>query len=149
MSKPIKRIANSVDDVVSVLMWAKEMTIKAIASGPVEITLGRPKRSLSQNNKQWVLLAEISQQVPWHGEKLTPEEYKWLLTAAVKGTKCVRGVDGGVVMMGQSTSNKDKEWFSELIEYYYYFGSDRGVKWSSNQQIFIINTGNQNEKANS
>jgi len=30
MSKPIKRVANSVDDVVSVLMWAKEMTIKAM-----------------------------------------------------------------------------------------------------------------------
>jgi len=130
VSKSIKLTVSSHDQLPMLIDWVVGKTEKALAAGPVEITLGRPKRSLSQNSKQWVLLNDISQQVEWHGEKLTPEEYKWLLTAAVKGTKCVRGVDGGVVMMGQSTSNKDKEWFSELIEYYYYFGSDRGVKWS-------------------
>ena len=130
MSKSIKLTVMSGEGIGGGLAWVNKNLLLTLAAGPVEITLGRPKRSLSQNNKQWVLLNDISQQVPWHGEKLTPEEYKWLLTAAVKGTKCVRGVDGGVVMMGQSTSDKDKEWFSELIEYYYYFGSDRGVKWS-------------------
>ncbi len=130
MSKSVKTLVTNVSQLKARLDWVVEMATRGLAAGPVEITLGRPKRSLSQNNKQWVLLNDISQQVEWYGEKLEPEEYKWLLTAAVKGTKCVRGVDGGVVMMGQSTSDKDKAWFSELIEYYYYFGSDRGVKWS-------------------
>ena len=139
MGKSIKLNIDNMAHIGGALSWVKENLILTLPAGPVEITLGRPKRSLSQNNKQWVLLTDISQQVPWHGEKLTPEEYKWLLTAAVKGTKCVRGVDGGVVMMGQSTSDKDKAWLSELIEYYYYFGSDRGVKWSA-QSTDIYNS---------
>jgi len=130
VSKSIKLTVMSGEGIGGGLAWVRTNLELTLCAGPVEITMGRPKRSLSQNNKQWVLLNDISQQIEWHGEKLTPEEFKWLLTAAVKGTKCVRGVDGGVVMMGQSTSDKDKEWFSELIEYYYYFGSDRGVKWS-------------------
>lgn len=130
MSKSITFKLLSGEGLGAAAKWLNDNCCKALTAGPVIITLGREKRSLSQNNKQWVLLNDISSQVEWYGERLTPEEYKWLLTAAVKGTKCIRGVDGGVVMMGQSTSDKDKDWFSELIEYYYYFGSDRGVKWS-------------------
>jgi hypothetical protein len=107
------------------------MVLKALRGGSVIVTLGRETRTNDQNRKMWATLADISNQVPWHGLKLMPEEYKDLLTAGLKKSKVVPNLDStGFVILGYRTSKMNKREFSELIEFIYAFGAERGVVWS-------------------
>lgn len=92
--------------------------------------LGRPRRTLDQNAKLWPMLTDVSRQVDWHGEKLTPEEWKDVFTAGLKRQKAVPGIDGGFVVLGAHTSTMDKREFIDLIELIAAFGSERDVIWS-------------------
>lgn len=93
------------------------------------VTISEPKRSLVQNALMWVLLGELSNQVEWHGIKLTPENWKDMCTAALKKQEVVPGIDGGFVVLGTSTRKMSKQEMSELIEFIYAFGAQRGVEF--------------------
>src|ERR1035437_2578141 len=67
-----------------------------------------PNRTLSQNSKLWPMLADVSKQVVWYGEKLTDDEWKDMFTAALKKEKVVPGINGGFVVCGQHTSTMPK-----------------------------------------
>jgi hypothetical protein len=82
-------------------------------------------RSLEQNALLWPLLECLEKQVDWYGQKLTKYEWKDVMTAGLKKSKVVPGIDGGVVICGQSTSQMTKKYFSELIELIYAFGSQQ------------------------
>lgn len=84
-------------------------------------------RSLDQNSLLWPLLTELSNQVDWYGQKLTPDEWKDVTTAGLKRSKIVPGIDGGFVVVGASTSKMDKRTFSELVELILAFGAQHGV----------------------
>ena len=107
-----------------------ETANKGIKSGPFVVTLSRPKRNTKQNALLWALLGEVSQQVNWYGQKLSPEDWKNVCTASLTKQSAVPGIDGGVVMVGASTSRMDKQTFSNLIEVVYSFGAQQGVKFS-------------------
>lgn len=109
-------------------VWA--MVQRGLQAGPVVITLGRKKRSLSQNKKLWPMLTDLSRQVEWYGEKLSPEDWKHVLSAGLLKQRAVPGIDGGFVVLGISTSQMDKKVFSDLIELIYAFGAEKGVQWS-------------------
>lgn len=89
------------------------------------------KRSDAQNRRLWAMLTEISQQVDWYGQKLTPEEWKHVFSASLKRQKAVPGLDGGFVVLGQSTSKMTKSEMSELQQLMEAFGAERGVKFSA------------------
>lgn len=127
----ISRMVHEVNGVRSAVGWVFEMVSKALQAGPVMIILTRPTRSKEQNAKQWAMLEDIRKSIPvWHGHKMTTDDYKDLLTAAWKGQTLLPGVDQGFVALGVRTSKLNKVQFSELIELYYAFGSERGVTWS-------------------
>lgn len=86
-------------------------------------------RTLDQNSLLWPLLTELSNQVDWYGQKLTKEEWKDVMTAGLKRSKIVPGIDGGFVVVGTSTSKMDKKTFSELIELIHAFGAQHDVKF--------------------
>lgn len=110
--------------------WA---TAKALLMAGHRLVLEvRPeKRSDAQNRTLWSALRDVSQQVEWHGQKLSDEEWKNVFSAALKRQKVVPGLDGGFVVLGQSTSRMTKGEFSELMELIWAFGSEREVKWSA------------------
>lgn len=110
--------------------WVESLVTKGLKGGPVIITLSREKRTEAQNRKMWPMLQDISEQATWFDERLRPEEWKDLFTAAVKNLKTVPGIEGGIVVLGMSTSGMKKKEFSELIEYMYAWGSENAVKWS-------------------
>lgn len=110
--------------------WVEAMVGKGLQKGPVTIALKRPSRTLDQNAKLWPMLTDISRQVDWYGERLTPEEWKDVLTAGLKKQRAVPGIDGGFVVLGAHTSRMSKAEFSELIELIYSFGAEHGVEWS-------------------
>jgi len=87
-----------------------------------------PRRSLDQNSLMWSLLQQISKEVVWHGQKLSSEDWKDVLTASLRQTRVVPGIDAGsFVPLGMRTSQMTKEEISELLELIYAFGTDRGV----------------------
>lgn len=89
-----------------------------------------PRRSGDQNALMWSLLGQISKQVDWYGQKLTSEDWKDVLTASLRRTRVVPGIDAGTfVPLGMRTSQMTKEEISDLLELIYAFGSEKGVKF--------------------
>lgn len=128
--RELQRQIQSEDDIRFALSWAEALIRKGLAAGPVLLSLGRPRRTLDQNAKMWPMLTDIARQVEWHGLKLSPEDWKDILTASLRKQRAVPGIDGGFVVLGMSTSKMGKELFSDLIELMYAFGAEHDVVWS-------------------
>ena len=77
----------------------------------------------------WANLEDIAQQVVWYGVKLTKDEWKDVLTAALKKQKVVPGIEGGFVVIGARTSKMTVPEMTELIELSTAFGTQQGVKF--------------------
>jgi hypothetical protein len=107
----------------------KERAIQAIhqAGDEYVVTITEPKRSMVQNALMWCLLGELAEQVDWYGQKLTAENWKDVLTAALKKQEVVPGIEGGFVVLGTSTRKMTKLEMSELIDFIYHFGAEKGV----------------------
>lgn len=90
-------------------------------------------RSLEQNARLWAMLTDVSNQVDWYGQTLTPEEWKDVLTAAMKKQKVVPGVDGGFVVIGARTSKMGVREMVELMELIEAFGAQQGVRFSARE----------------
>jgi hypothetical protein len=91
-------------------------------------------RSLDQNARFWALLGDISEQVDWHGQKLKPEDWKHVFSASLKQQRAVPGLDGGFVVLGQSTSKMTVREMSDLMEIASAFGAARGVRFSGSEE---------------
>ena len=101
-----------------------------MASEDMICEIKKKTRSLEQNAKMWAMLAEVSDQVNWYGNKLTSDEWKDVFSASLKSQKVVPGIDGGFVVCGQRTSKMTKSEMAELIELMMAFGVEREVKFS-------------------
>ena len=95
------------------------------------VTVKKKTRSIEQNSRMWAMLNEISQQVVWHGKKLTPEEWKHVFSAAMKKQDVVPGLDGGFVVLGQSTSQMTVKEMCEMQELMEAFGAQQGVRFAA------------------
>jgi hypothetical protein len=111
------------------------MACRAVVEAPDEwiCTLAEPTRNSSQNALLWVLLQAFADQLKWpvNGElvKLTPEEWKDLLSAAYKreSQRVAMGLDGGMVMLGLRTSKMGKRDFAEFVDFIHATAAARGV----------------------
>lgn len=113
---------------LSVWTQAKAMLI---AGNRMVLTLAPETRSIAQNARLWAMLTDISQQVNWHGRKLTPEEWKHVLSASLKKQDVVPGIDGGFVVLGLSTSKMTRAEMSDLQTLMEMFGAQQGVRFSA------------------
>jgi hypothetical protein len=87
------------------------------------------KRSTAQNDRMWAMLTDIAMQLPWHGIKLSPDDWKLVfLDALNREMRLVPNIDGnGFVNLGRSSSNLSKAEFTQLIELMLAFGANHGV----------------------
>lgn len=87
------------------------------------------KRSLDQNSKMWALLTEVSRHMPWHGQQLTPHDWKLLFLDALKRElRPVLSIDGKhFVNLGTSSSDLSKGEMSDMIELIYAFGAEHNI----------------------
>lgn len=116
-------IISSRDNLVTAFRFAE-----SLGYGKAYVVEVKPlTRTIQQNDLMWALLTEISNQVVWHGQKLTPENWKDVLTAALKRQSVVPGIDGGFVVLGQRTSKMSVKELNEVIELAYAFGAQNGV----------------------
>ncbi len=116
---------------------ARQGAIRAIQDAPagMMVTIQEKTRTLDQNALLWPLLSAVSNQVVWHGTKLSPDQWKDVFSAALKKQTVVPGIDGGFVVCGQRTSRMPKSEFSELLELIYAFGAERGVTFDDERRI--------------
>ena len=110
---------------------ARQRALEALQAAPdgYVVTIHEPTRNLEQNAALWAALSDISKQVEWYGQRLTPEEWKDVFTASLKRQKVVPGLDGGFVVCGLSTSKMGKSEFSQLLDLAYAFGAEKEVKF--------------------
>ena len=121
MSKRILKLTGSL---------AKQAACRYVNEAPegYVCTIAEPTRSLEANALMWALLTDISKQTDWHGIKLSPDEFKDLLSAGLVKSKVVPNIEGnGFVILGQRTSKMSKRDMSELVELIFAFGGERGV----------------------
>ena len=112
---------------------------------PLEVTVKpySPTRSIEQNAKMWALLTDLSKQVVLTQDgykhiseaqgwtrKLSPEDYKDVTTAVLRGQDTVPGLDQGFVLIGGRTSKMTTNEMMDLIEFIQAFGASKGVEWS-------------------
>lgn len=96
--------------------------------------MNEPKlRSYEQNRRMWAMLTDVSQQVIWHGQRLSKEEWKDVFTAGMKRQKVVPGIDGGFVVLGSSTSRMSVAEMGELMELMEAFGAQQGVRFTAKE----------------
>ena len=90
------------------------------------------KRTTPQNARLWAMLSDIATQLPWHGLKLRPDDWKLLFLDSLKRElRMVPNLDGtGFVNLGRSSSDLSKDEMSDLIELMLEFGARHGVKFN-------------------
>jgi hypothetical protein len=104
-----------------------------IAPAGTRVEFKQPQRTLDQNSLLWALLMDLSRQVDWYGQKLSPDDWKTVTTASLRKCRVVPGIDHGtVVPLGLSTSRMSKDEFSNLIELIRAFGAEQGVTFTDN-----------------
>lgn len=91
------------------------------------LELRKETRSLKQNARLWAMLTDISQQVVWYGRKLSPDDWKHILSASLKKQDVVPGIDGGFVVLGLSTSKMSKAEMCDMQTLMEAFGAQQGV----------------------
>jgi hypothetical protein len=92
-------------------------------------------RSQEQNRRMWAMLNDVSRQVLWPVDgrtvKMDAEDWKHVFTAALKKHQRVAaGIDGGFVILGQSTKSMTIAEMGDLMTLIECFGAERGVEWS-------------------
>lgn len=113
----------------------RAMAVQHVKSAPdgYVVTIQAPTRSLEQNALLWSRLSQLSEQVKWDGDTLTPSEWKDLLSACLRKQKVVRGIEGGLVFLGLRTSQMTKSEMADLLTLMEAFAAERGVTF--NDQI--------------
>jgi hypothetical protein len=105
--------------------------VNTIAAAPdgARVEVKAARRSVEQNSRMWAMLTDIAMQLPWHGKKLRPDDYKILFMDALKReTHAIPNLDGtGFVDLGRSSSDLSKQEMSDMIELMSEFGARHGV----------------------
>jgi hypothetical protein len=89
------------------------------------------KRTTDQNAIMWASLTEIARQVPWHGVRLSADDWKIIFLAGLnQEMRIVPNIEGnGFVQLGRSSSDLSKDEMSQLIELIFAFGAKHGVEF--------------------
>ncbi len=89
------------------------------------------RRTLPQNSRMWTLLTYVADQLPWHGVKLRPDDWKLIFLDALKrDLRMVPNLDGtGFVNIGRSSSDLTVAEMGDLMTVIEEFGARHGVNF--------------------
>lgn len=99
---------------------------RAAAIG-LRVTFQEQKRTQAQNRLMWPYLTAISQQLEWHGQKYTPDDWKDFLMHQLGRGRWMPAEEGGMVPIGMRTSDLSKAEFGDLILVIQAFAARHGV----------------------
>lgn len=89
-----------------------------------------PRRSDPANRRLHASIRDVAEQVEWAGGYLSEEDWKRIFVASLYGQKVVAGLLGGFVVLTKKTADMSSADVSELQDFIYAWGSERGVVWS-------------------
>ena len=110
----------------------RDLAKRLIDAAPVDgvVKIGAPGRTLSQNDKMWAMISDVSRAKP-EGRTHTPEIWKPLfMSACGHAVQFEQGLDGTPFPIGFRSSRLSKHQMSDLIEFIYSYGAEHGVVWS-------------------
>ena len=97
-------------------------------------TIAEPKRTLSQNDKMWAMLTDISVSKPG-GRRMIPDDWKVVFMAACGWeVQFLEGLDGRPFPRGFKSSDLTKAQMADLINFMQAWGDENGVVWSAPEQ---------------
>ena len=114
-------------------LWP-EIKASLMAGQKLQVSVTDEWRNLEQNAAQWPILDAFSAQLQWPVNAelvyMSADEWKDVLTAAFnrEAVRIAKGLDGGVVMLGQRTSRFTKKRFSEWLDFLNATAAQRGVR---------------------
>ena len=122
-------IIRSCMDRKKIIAWADK-----VPNG-TRVDFKQAKRTPDQNARMWAMLTEVSQQVAWHGLRLSADDWKLIFLDALKReVRMVPNIDNsGFVNLGRSSSDLSKEEMSGLIELIFAFGAEHDVKFNEQE----------------
>lgn len=88
-------------------------------------------RSAEQNKLFQPACRDLAMQLRWDGVQLSPDDFRHLICADILGQKPVRGIHGGVVLLGGSSRQLTKADATEAITLAFSIGDapwDYGIK---------------------
>lgn len=93
------------------------------------VTFQEAKRTTDQNSALWLLLTAVASHVKWHGQRLSPEDWKILFLASLNTEmRIVPNLDGtGFVPLGRSSSKLSISEMRDLIELIIAFGAQHDL----------------------
>lgn len=142
MSRALVVIARTAD---------REKLISWIQRAPwnTRVELKGPKRTLPQNDRMWAMLTDVATQVRHNGLRLSPDDWKLLFLDALKReVRLVPNLDGnGMVSLGRSSSDLDKEEMGDLMELIAAYGARHGVIFNEPAQLQAIASGRSTRRA--
>lgn len=113
---------NSKDDRV------RAVNIIAAAPAGTRVEIKAAKRSLPQNDRMWAMLTDVAIQLPWHGQKITPDDWKLIFLDGLKGeVRTVPNIEGNGFVSLRRSSDLSKDEMSNLIDLIGAFGAEHGV----------------------
>lgn len=114
-------------------LYEREVKPLTMAGHRLRLSVKRETRSSAQNARMWAMLEDVAHQVEWHGRKLSKEDWKHIFSASLKKQDAVPGIDGGFVVLGQSTSKMTVREMGDLMELMEAFGAEQGVRFTAPQ----------------
>lgn len=114
-------------------LYQNEVKPLTMAGHRLRLSVKRETRSSAQNARMWAMLEDVARQVEWHGRKLSKEDWKHVFSASLKRQDAVPGIDGGFVVLGQSTSKMTVGEMGDLMTLMEAFGAEQGVRFSAPQ----------------
>lgn len=100
------------------------------AAPGTRVEFKQTKRSIPQNDRMWAMLTDVARQLPWHGQKLSPDDWKLIFLDALKGeVRSVPNIDGTGFVSLRRSSDLSKDEMSNMIELIASFGVGHGVKF--------------------
>ena len=119
------------------VLWNDAQRAKAIdwvrrAPKETRVTFQGPKRTMPQNDRFWAMLTDLSEQLVWHGQKLSPEDWKLVTMSGLnQEMRLVPNMAGnGFVPLGRSSSRLSVAEMKDLMDYIEAWGAENGVVFS-------------------
>lgn len=116
-------VIQSKEDRHRIAYWAHKAEIGT------RVEFKKARRTLSQNSRMWAMLTDVADQVRHNGRTYTPDQWKVLfMHACGREVQFIPSLDGATfIPWGQSSSDLSKEEMSELIEFMFAWGAEKGV----------------------
>ncbi len=95
------------------------------------------KRSIPQNARMWAMLTDVAQQVQWHGQRLSADDWKLIFLSGLnQEMRLVPNITGnGFVNLGRSSSDLSKSEMGDLMELIAAFGAQHGVTFHEHEEV--------------